>query len=108
MGSAATSALRLHQRLSGTPFQLSRAYFQLLMVEDSFHYLIYSVIFLNSYPITSKLSTLIPNIQPVRTKELVFFRFRSCLGTGISIRFATRSLVYKLNGNHLVKQLPAY
>jgi hypothetical protein len=54
MGSAATSALRLHQRLAGTPFQLSRAYFQLLVVEDSFHYLIYSIIFLNSYPITSK------------------------------------------------------
>lgn len=52
LGSAATSALKLHQRRAGTGFQLSREYFQNLVIEDSFHYLLYSIIFLNSYPIT--------------------------------------------------------
>lgn len=55
LGSAATSALKLHQRLQGERFEFSRAYLRRLTIEDSFHYLMYSIIFSNSYPITSKL-----------------------------------------------------
>lgn len=50
--SAATSALKLHQRMSGVPFQLNRVYFGQLILEDSFHYLVYALIFMNNSPIT--------------------------------------------------------
>lgn len=59
MSSAATSALKLHQRLAGQGFQFSRAFFQNLVVEDSFHYLLYSIIFLSSYPITIVLAPVV-------------------------------------------------
>ncbi len=50
MANAATSALRLHQRL---PYvQLTREFFGTLFMEDSAHYLMYSLIFLYSGPIT--------------------------------------------------------
>lgn len=52
LSSAATSALKLHQRVSTIPFQLSRTYFANLIIEDSFHYLLYSLIFMNSSPAT--------------------------------------------------------
>lgn len=44
IGSAAISALRLHQRLPGIQFSMEFA--RQLVLEDSFHYLIYSVLFL--------------------------------------------------------------
>lgn len=50
LSNAATSALRLHQRLPN--FQLNREFFGLLLLEDSAHYLFYSLIFVYSYPIT--------------------------------------------------------
>lgn len=50
LASAATSALRLHQRLPQV--QLSREFFGLLFLEDSAHYLLYSVVFLYSPPLT--------------------------------------------------------
>lgn len=50
ISSAATSALRLHQRLPR--FQISREYFALLFAEDSCHYLLYSIMFINSHPVT--------------------------------------------------------
>lgn len=53
ISSAATSALRLHQRLPN--FQFSRAFMTTLFAEDSCHYLFFSIIFLNSYPITMAL-----------------------------------------------------
>ncbi|CAG2100444.1 unnamed protein product [Medioppia subpectinata] len=43
LASAATSALRLHQRLP--PFRLSREFLALLIAEDSAHYLLFAVIF---------------------------------------------------------------
>lgn len=52
MSCAATSALKLHQRMTGIPFQLNRVYFANLMLEDSFHYLLYALIFMNNVPIT--------------------------------------------------------
>jgi hypothetical protein len=52
MSSAATSALKLHQRMTGVPFQLNRVYFANLMIEDSFHYLLYALIFMSNPPIT--------------------------------------------------------
>lgn len=53
ISSAATSALRLHQRLPN--FQFSRVFMSQLFAEDSCHYLFFSIIFLNSYPITMAL-----------------------------------------------------
>ena len=48
LSNAATSALRLHQRLPS--FTLSREFLARLMVEDSCHYLVYSLIFFNVQP----------------------------------------------------------
>nr|BAB28224.1 unnamed protein product [Mus musculus] len=56
LANALTSALRLHQRLPH--FQLSRAFLAQALLEDSCHYLLYSLIFVNSYPVTSILSLL--------------------------------------------------
>ncbi|XP_053975135.1 Krueppel homolog 2 [Hylaeus anthracinus] len=50
MSSAATSALRLHQRVPRV--QLNRPFLNLLFLEDSFHYLFYSLIFLYAAPVT--------------------------------------------------------
>ncbi|KAK3699947.1 hypothetical protein QZH41_016606 [Actinostola sp. cb2023] len=50
ISSAATSALRLHQRLPR--FQFSREYFGQLFVEDSCHYLMYCIMFINCHPVT--------------------------------------------------------
>lgn len=55
LANALTSALRLHQRLPR--FQLSRAFLAQALQEDSCHYLLYSLILVNSYPITSILLT---------------------------------------------------
>lgn len=54
LANALTSALRLHQRLPH--FQLSRAFLAQALQEDSCHYLLYSLILVNSYPITSILT----------------------------------------------------
>lgn len=50
LANAATSALRLHQRLPN--FQFNREFFGLLLLEDSAHYLFYSLIFVMSFPLT--------------------------------------------------------
>ena len=50
MSNAATSALRLHQRVPRV--QLSRQSLEQLFLEDSFHYLFYSLIFLYVAPVT--------------------------------------------------------
>ncbi|XP_076237176.1 transmembrane protein 33-containing Krueppel homolog 2 [Calliopsis andreniformis] len=50
MSSAATSALRLHQRVPRV--QLTRQFWEQLFLEDSFHYLFYSLIFLYVAPVT--------------------------------------------------------
>nr|CAG4642005.1 EOG090X0CJA [Eurycercus lamellatus] len=50
LANAATSALRLHQRLPRAT--LSREFFGQLFMEDSAHYLLYSMTFLYSAPIT--------------------------------------------------------
>ena len=38
---------------AGVPFQLNRIYLATLMIEDSFHYLLFALIFMNNSPITS-------------------------------------------------------
>lgn len=48
LANAATSALRLHQRMPRLTF--TREYFALLLVEDSCHYLFFSTIFLYVSP----------------------------------------------------------
>lgn len=48
ISNAATSALRLHQRLP--PIQFTREFLALLLVEDSCHYLFFSLIFLYVQP----------------------------------------------------------
>ncbi|XP_077264926.1 transmembrane protein 33-containing Krueppel homolog 2 isoform X1 [Temnothorax americanus] len=50
MNNAATSALRLHQRVPRV--QLTRQFLETLLLEDSCHYLFYSLIFLYAAPIT--------------------------------------------------------
>lgn len=50
LSNAATSALRLHQRMP--QFQLSRQFLGQMMLEDSAHYLFYSLIFITSSPVT--------------------------------------------------------
>ncbi|XP_055387403.1 Krueppel homolog 2 [Condylostylus longicornis] len=49
IANAATSALRLHQRLP--QFALTREFLSLLLIEDSCHYLFYTVIFLYVSPV---------------------------------------------------------
>ncbi|CAH1777065.1 unnamed protein product [Owenia fusiformis] len=53
ISNAATSALRLHQRVPH--FQLNREFFSMLFMEDSAHYLFFSLIFITSYPMTMAL-----------------------------------------------------
>lgn len=49
---AATSSLRLHQRMPPPPLnQLNRNYFMSLILEDSFHYLIFPLMFFTGHPI---------------------------------------------------------
>lgn len=50
---AATSSLRLHQRMPPPPLnQIGRVYFTNLIREDSFHYLIFPFMFFTGQPIT--------------------------------------------------------
>ncbi|XP_046326834.2 transmembrane protein 33-like [Haliotis rufescens] len=53
ISSAASSALRLHQRIPTVQF--SREFLGRLFMEDSCHYLLFSIIFINSFPITMAL-----------------------------------------------------
>lgn len=74
LANALTSALRLHQRLPH--FQLSRAFLAQALLEDSCHYLLYSLIFVNSYPVTSILCL---NIYYAITIQAVLESFnKSC------------------------------
>lgn len=57
MNNAATSALRLHQRVPRV--QLTRQFLETLLLEDSCHYLFYSFIFLYAAPVTCILSIFI-------------------------------------------------
>merc|ERR1719278_1454686 len=57
MASAATSALRLHQRLPQV--QLSRQFLYQFLLEDSAHYLFFSLIFLYAAPITLVLAPVV-------------------------------------------------
>ncbi|EJW88542.1 hypothetical protein WUBG_00555 [Wuchereria bancrofti] len=50
---AATNALRVHQRVGGLRF--TREFLSVILMEDSCHYLIYSVLFITSVPVTSML-----------------------------------------------------
>jgi hypothetical protein len=52
LANSATSALRLHQRLPQV--QLSREFLGKVFLEDSAHYLLYSMIFFYSPPVTCK------------------------------------------------------
>jgi len=52
LSNAATSALKLHQRMSPGGIRISQEFFARLIIEDSCHYLIYSLVFLMNHPIT--------------------------------------------------------
>ena len=54
MSNAATSALRLHQRIPRAQF--SQEFLSQLLTEDSAHYLLYSIIFMYTAPITMVLA----------------------------------------------------
>ena len=62
MANAATSALRLHQRLPRVQF--TREFLAMLFVEDSAHYLLYSFNFIYSGPMTREFHFL-PDSSPV-------------------------------------------
>jgi len=55
LSNGVTSALRLHQRVPN--FQFSREYLGRLFLEDSAHYLFYSLIFVTGAPVSSILVT---------------------------------------------------
>lgn len=57
LGNACISALRMHQRLPRVT--LSKEFLQVLIMEDSFHYLVYSILFLNSHPQTIALAPIV-------------------------------------------------
>lgn len=57
MSNAATSALRLHQRIPRVTF--SREFMATLFLEDSAHYLVFSLMFLFSEPITVALGPIV-------------------------------------------------
>lgn len=73
LANAATSALRLHQRLPRVSF--SREFFGQLFIEDSAHYLLYSMMFLYSPPITCK----ILNIYIIICVLILLFLFTGVL-----------------------------
>ncbi|KPJ01371.1 PREDICTED: Krueppel homolog 2 [Papilio xuthus] len=50
LANAATSALRLHQRIPPREIALSREFLARFLLEDSAHYLFYSLIFMNVVP----------------------------------------------------------
>ncbi|KAI5633371.1 hypothetical protein NE865_13924 [Phthorimaea operculella] len=50
LANAATSALRLHQRIPAREISLSREFLARFFLEDSAHYLFYSLIFMNVAP----------------------------------------------------------
>lgn len=50
LANAATSALRLHQRIPASEITLSRDFLARFFLEDSAHYLFYSLIFMNVAP----------------------------------------------------------
>ncbi|KAK7096755.1 transmembrane protein 33-like [Littorina saxatilis] len=50
IASAATSALRLHQRIPAVQFNMD--FLRRLFTEDSCHYLFFAILFINAYPIT--------------------------------------------------------
>jgi len=56
LSNGVTSALRLHQRVPN--FQFSREYLGRLFLEDSAHYLFYSLIFVTGPPVSSILAYL--------------------------------------------------
>lgn len=71
LANALTSTLRLHQRLPH--FQLSRAFLAQALLEDSCHYLLYSLIFVNSYPVTSILYLCHPSSVLKCIRNLILF-----------------------------------
>ncbi|KAM9143695.1 transmembrane protein 33 isoform 1-T1 [Pangshura tecta] len=93
LANALTSALRLHQRLPH--FQLSRAFLAQALLEDSCHYLLYSLIFVNSYPVTM-------SIFPVLLFSLLHaatYTKKVIDARGLNSLPFLRSLLEKLNAN---------
>ncbi|KAM4709686.1 transmembrane protein 33 [Discoglossus pictus] len=93
LANALTSALRLHQRLPH--FQLSRAFLAQALLEDSCHYLLYSLIFVNSYPVTM-------SIFPVLLFSLLHastYTKKVLDAKGPNSMPFVRSLLEKLNAN---------
>ncbi|KAA3670632.1 transmembrane protein 33, partial [Paragonimus westermani] len=54
LASAASWALRLHQRLKTSNVGFSRATLETLVTEDAFHYLVYSIIFALLTPVSGQ------------------------------------------------------
>ncbi|XP_078534380.1 transmembrane protein 33 [Lissotriton helveticus] len=95
LANALTSALRLHQRLPH--FQISRAFLAQALLEDSCHYLLYSLIFVNSYPVTM-------SIFPVLLFSLLHaatYTKKILDAKGSNSMPFVRSILEKLNANQM-------
>lgn len=83
---AATNALRLHQRVGALKF--SREFFLRVIAEDACHYLFYSLLFVNTIPVTM---ALLP-IFLFAVLHAANFLTKVCDGTGNGDIFIARKL----------------
>ncbi|VDM40328.1 unnamed protein product [Toxocara canis] len=90
---AATNALRIHQRVGGIRF--TREFLTQVLLEDSCHYLIYSVLFMTTVPVTMAL-------LPVFLYALLHaanFSVQACNATGFGSTLYARR-VAEFTNNH--------
>lgn len=97
---AATSSLRLHQRMPPPPLnQLNRNYFMNLIREDSFHYLIFPLMFFTGQPIT--LALLPCALYALFNLAVYAISILDKLGNQESLRVELSNLVAKYQQNLL-------
>uniref|UniRef100_F1LC45 Transmembrane protein 33 n=2 Tax=Ascaris TaxID=6251 RepID=F1LC45_ASCSU len=90
---AATNALRIHQRVGGIRF--TREFLSQVLLEDSCHYLIYSVLFMSTAPVTMAL-------LPIFLYALLHaanFSVQACNATGYGATLYARK-VAELTNKH--------
>ena len=97
MANGATSALRLHQRLPQVQF--NRQFLTLFLMEDSAHYLFFSIIFIFAAPITLVLAPV------VLFAVLHFASYSLTLLDMLGIAFMMNTVVIILTYNTLLSQV---
>lgn len=86
IASAATSALRLHQRIPAVQFNME--FMRHLFMEDSCHYLLFAILFINSYPITSILAVFTCKIKIKKKNQWTFIVLDSSIWANLLLMFA--------------------